>query len=55
MPFVDLTRDAPPANFVLPGWLEKKRVLAIVDALNRGTDESDSDGYGSDGAERDAE
>ncbi len=38
--FVDLVREPAPAGFALPQWLEKERIVAIVDALNRGADES---------------
>lgn len=47
----DLLRSPPSSNFVIPGWLDEKRILEIIDALNRGSHDSDDDDDDSSGGD----
>ena len=39
----DLVRFPPVQGFPIPAWLEESRILEIIDALNRGAQDDDSD------------
>ena len=47
----DLVKEPPEGDFALPRWVERERLMQIIDALNRGTADADSDDYESDSNE----